>query len=137
MVGRLPGAELDVHHPVHADLLDPLQPLVVDVLPQLHGEARGGGVLGPVELRGVQPRAGLDQQHGLLVRLLQLDQVGLVVNIINLKVKIIRSESQTANFREFCSNINGDSKFDTNIRKKWCPANIVLLRAKFCPEIYG
>ena len=137
MVGRLPGAELDVHHPVHADLLDPLQPLVVDVLPQLHGEARGRGVLGPVELRGVQPRAGLDQKHGLLVWLLQLDQVGLVVNIINLEVKIIRSESQTANFREFCSNINGDSKFDTNIRKKWCPANIVLLRAKFCPEIYG
>ena len=105
MVGRLPGAELDVHHPVHADLLDPLQPLVVDVLPQLHGEARGRGVLGPVELGGVQPRAGLDQQHGLLVWLLQLDQVGLVVNIINLE----------------CSNISGDSKFesDTNIRKKW------------------
>ena len=103
MVGRLPGAELNVHHPVHADLLDPLQPLVVDVLPQLHGEARGGGVLGPVELGGVQPRAGLDQQHGLLVRLLQLDQVGLVVNIINLEVKNIRSESLIANFTQFCS----------------------------------
>ena len=104
MVGRLPGAELDVHHPVHADLLDPLQPLVVDVLPQLHGEARGGGVLGPVELRGVQPRAGLYQQHGLLVRLLELDQVGLVVNIVNLEVKNIRSESLiAANFTQFCS----------------------------------
>ena len=95
MVCRLPGAELDVHHPVHADLLDPLQPLIVDVLPQLHGEARGGGVLGPVELRGVQPRAGLDQQHGLLVRLLQLDQVGLVVNIVNLEVKTIKSMSHS------------------------------------------
>ena len=103
MISRLPGAELDVHHPVHADLLDPLQPLVVDVLPQLHGEARGRGVLGPVELRGVQPRAGLYQQHGLLVRLLQLDQVGLVVNIINLEVKNIRSEALTANFTDLCS----------------------------------
>ena len=127
MVGRLPGAELDVHHPVHADLLDPLQPLVVDVLPQLHGEARGRGVLGPVELRGVEPRAGLNQQHGLLVWLLQLDQVGLVVNIINLEVKNIRPASLTVNFTEFCSNVTGDSKFETNIREKLCPANIVLL----------
>ena len=70
MVCSLPGAELDVHDPVHPNLLNGLEPLVVDVLPQLHREAGGGGVLGPVELCGVQPGPRLDQHDDLLVRLL-------------------------------------------------------------------
>ena len=60
MVGRLTRAKLDVHHPVHPDLFDGLEPFVVDVLPQLHREAGGGGVLGPVELGGVEPSPRFD-----------------------------------------------------------------------------
>ena len=85
MVRRLPRAKLDVHDPVHPNLLDGLEPLVVDVLPQLHREAGGGGVLGPVELCGVQPGPRLDQHDYLLVGLLQLDQVGLVIDVVDLE----------------------------------------------------
>ena len=60
MIRRLPGAKLNIHDSVHPDLPDGLEPLVVDVLPQLHREAGGGGVLGPVELGGVEPSPRFD-----------------------------------------------------------------------------
>ena len=84
------------YHHLHPDLLDGLQPLVVDVLPQLHREARGGGVLGPVELCGVEAGPGLDQQHHLLVWLLKLDEVGLVVYVVNLEcIRLIIKDCQS------------------------------------------
>lgn len=85
VIGRLPGAKLNVHDPVHSDLLDGLEPLVIDVLPQLHREPGGCWVFGPVELGCVEPCPGLNQHNYLLVRLLQLDQVCLVIYVVNLK----------------------------------------------------
>ena len=73
MMRCLPRTKLNVDHPVHLRrdketskplalplltthpyLLDGLQPLVVDVLPELHAESTGGGVLRPLKLCGVQ-----------------------------------------------------------------------------------
>ena len=50
----------------------------------LHREAGGGGVLGPVELSGVETGPRFDQYDQLFVGLLQLDKVGLVFDVVNL-----------------------------------------------------
>eukprot|EP00095_Tigriopus_kingsejongensis_P007511 maker-scaffold103_size370364-snap-gene-0.19 protein:Tk07511 transcript:maker-scaffold103_size370364-snap-gene-0.19-mRNA-1 annotation:"opsin" len=85
MVRGLEAAELEVHHPVHAHLPDGLEALVLEVLAQLHGEARGRRILGPLELGGVETRAGLEHEHALgLGRADEAEEVGLVVHVVDL-----------------------------------------------------
>ena len=62
-----------------------MKPLIVEMLPELHGEPGGWLIFGPLEGSGVDPCSTLQQQGGLFrVRALQLDQVGLAVDVIYL-----------------------------------------------------
>ena len=52
--------------------------------PQFHGEARRSRIFWPVELCSMKSGSWLNQEDSLLVRLLELDEIGLIVDIIDL-----------------------------------------------------
>ena len=54
------------------------------MFPELHGEAGGRGALGPLETRGVDPGSGLEEQQDLVLGLLESDQIGLVIDVVDL-----------------------------------------------------
>ena len=63
----------------------------------LHGEARGRRVLGPVVVCGVDADARLEDEHGLVRRLRKLQDVGLAVHVVH----VAQAQAHDAAFAVF------------------------------------
>ena len=105
-------------------LLDMHQTLVVDVFSQLHWKSRRCWILWPFKFCSMQPAitkhymllkqvyfslespcAWLYQEHYFLVRLVQFDQISLVVNIVHLILWVLETVSMLSHLVDSHSNI--------------------------------